>query len=292
MLALVLGSLGVAMTAAAAAAAAAVAAGTAVETPQAAGATPATAADAPVIIPCTPRKVDEAAPACSRVVIPDGLCAACPLRRVRADGGFVDCHHVYHVRAPACRAKLAEYAAANACDARRGALVAGWDAAPAHAVARLDYFVYSLCELGCDAVPTGATVGEYAARRNATLAGAAGGEDAAGLWNVRRGNAAAHFWYDVCKVFPRLGYFDRPPPHAARQAAAAADADAAGGGGVCGELAEWIESGDARNWAGRDDVNISAAAQTVIDDALWALQAHEEATWRRCVPMETAQGRI
>lgn len=256
---------------------------------QAAVAASSTADDEPDIAPCTPRKVDEAAPLCSRVVIPAGLCAACPLLPVRADGGFVDCHRVYNVSAPACRSALTAYSAANACDARRAGLLREWDADPAAAAARLDYFVYALCELGCDAVPTGAVAGEYEERRNATFEGAEGGAGAKGLWNVRRGNAAAHFVYDVCLVFPGLGYFALPPPCGVGQAEGA---KVFGDGGVCGELEEWMQSGDSRNWVAKDDVGISEAAQRAIEDALWALQAHDEGTWRRCVPMEAAQGRI
>lgn len=249
--------------------------------------------DAPALAPCTPRKVDEAAPNCTRVVIPGGLCAACALRPVRADGGFVDCERTYDVQAAACRGALRAYAAANACDPRRAALLRAWDAGDgAAASARLDYFVYALCELGCDAVPTGARAGEYAQRREATVRGARGGVGAQGLWNVRRGNAAAHFVYDVCVVFPRFAHFVLPLPCGARQERAAAARAAAGGGGVCAELRRWVDSADGRNWVARDDVNISAAAQAVIEDAMWALQAHHEQTWRRCVPMEAAQGRI
>jgi hypothetical protein len=228
--------------------------------------------------PCQEDKAGEAAPACEAIVIPDGLCKACPVRPTRKDGFFEDCRRVYDLTGATCRTRLEEYVAQNPCDTRRAELVARWDAA---SIERLDYFVYALCELGCDAIPESSKAEQYEARLNATLSGSTNKSEA--LWNVRRGNAPAHFWYDLCLVFPNFRYFAPPKPSWRGLKVRAP---------VCPELKQWIDSPDADNWVAKYDVNISPYAQLVIAEALRALQLSDEQTWKGCIPMETAQGRI
>lgn len=228
--------------------------------------------------PCQKDKKSEAAPACERVVIPDGFCNSCPVRPTRDDGNFADCTNVYDLTSDVCRTHLVQYIALNPCDTRRAELVARWDDA---SIERLDYFVYAMCELGCDSIPAGSTADQYKERLNATLMGSSNASET--LWNVRRGNSPAHFIYDVCLIFPNFTHFALPKP---------CDIKHKKWESVCPELREWVDSPDAENWVRKNDVNISPFAQEVITEAMWALQIYEEDVWKGCIPMEIAQSRI
>jgi hypothetical protein len=59
----------------------------------------------PSMNPCHGDKPAEAS-SCTRVEMPSGLCAACPLKPVAADGKFVNCAAIFDLDAPGARASL------------------------------------------------------------------------------------------------------------------------------------------------------------------------------------------
>jgi hypothetical protein len=133
----------------------------------------------PSMNPCHGDKPAEAS-SCTRVEMPSGLCAACPLKPVAADGKFVNCAAIFDLGAPGCKGKFEEYVKLNPCDARRKELVEKWDDGGKE---RLEYFAYALCEQCCDTVEKGSKVEEFAARSQLGT-----------LWTPGRGNGPAHIW--------------------------------------------------------------------------------------------------
>lgn len=215
--------------------------------------------------PCHGNKQDQAAPACGKVTMPSGFCLDCPLRPPRDDGNFVDCKRIYDLDAPGCKQRFEEYVAANACDSRRKELVEAWDDA---AKERLDYFVYSLCELTCDTIEKGSQPWEYDARN-------AEGR----LWSLGRGNGPSHFHYDVCAIFPNFQFWNLGTDHWDYPR-------------VCPMLQAWIDSPSSQGWPTSTDADMAPEIRRAISDGMWALEAHEYKTWMNCLALEAAQGRV
>jgi hypothetical protein len=221
----------------------------------------------PSMNPCHSNKYLEAAPSCERVQVPEGMCKTCPLRPPRDDGNFQNCAQIFDLDAPGCKEKFQQYVDMNPCDTRRKELVAKWDE---ESKTRLDYFAYAVCEQCCDVVEQGSKLEEYTKRN-----------EEARLWSLKRGNGPAHFYYDLCTLFPNFKFWALPSggdhydyPH------------------ICNDLTGWFESPASTNWIANADVQISAPVQGVLGDAVWALQCHDYAIWSRCVDLESKQKRV
>lgn len=217
--------------------------------------------------PCHPNKSGEGAAGCEAVVVPPGLCAACPLRAPLQDGNFEDCTRIFNLDAKGCRTKLREYVKLNPCDSRRAALVEKWDF---ESKRQLDYFAYSLCEQCCDTVPKGAKAEQYEERNKDGT-----------LWSLHRGNGPAHFVYDICTIFPNFKFFKLPW-----------GTDHYDYPRVCENLRGWLNSGAAENWITNFDVQITEPVQRALADSMMAFECHNRKTWLKCVDLESKQGRI
>lgn len=133
---------------------------------------------------------------------------------------------------------------------------------------QLDYMVYSLCEQCCDNMPRYANQGQYWWRKRAGK-----------LFDLTRGNAMAHFFYDLCTLFPNIKfmkskwmvdkyyYFD-----------------------VCKKMKQWTEGHE--NWKDLYEQDLDWVMKGVLSDAMIALQCGAEDTWMRCVGVEKKQKRI
>lgn len=216
--------------------------------------------------PCHENKPAEAAPACGGLTMPAGLCGACTLRPPLPSGDFADCTQIYDLDAPGCKGKLQEYVAANPCDTRRKELVEAWDA---DAKTRLDYFAYSMCEQCCDNIEAGSTIEEYDAR-------AAAGT----LWTLARGNGPAHFYYDICTIFPGFTHF-------------VSECEADGSQSrpqVCPVMKQWVD--DNPDWFGRQDISAGSVIDNAIEDGMYALTCGNRDQWTQCLDLEQKQNRV
>jgi hypothetical protein len=231
----------------------------------------AAAAAAVSMNPCHGSKQAEAAAACERVQMPSGLCRACPLRPPRPDGNFQDCARIYDLDAPGCKGKFEEYVKLNPCDTRRKELVGKWGKGGKE---RLDYFAYALCELTCDTIEKGSKLEEYEQRNKETR-----------LWSLKRGNGPAHLAYDVCTVFPSFKFWALPGPNGNIE-------DHYDYPKVCPLLQKWLGSDASKNWVAQTNVQVVPEITRAISDAMWALEAHDYKTWKRCLQLEATQKRV
>lgn len=222
----------------------------------------------PDVAPCHNNKPGEAAPSCTTLVVPQSLCRACPLRPALPDGNYASCTDIYDLTAPACRPAIRAYAAANPCDTRRAFQVDRWSAADRTS---LDYFIYAMCEMCCDAAQFGSRVEQYEERR-----------DSGRLWSAKRGNAAAHFFYDICTLYPSFQAFDLGEGECV---------DAPEGRSVCEDMREWV-SGPGKNWFGDNDVQIGPNIVDAIEDSMIAMSCSDQTIWSNCVTMEQLQNRV
>jgi hypothetical protein len=103
---------------------------------------------------------------CTHFAVPLGLCEVCKFDRVLSDGQFHDCSQIYNISGTTsnspCVAKIQEYVNLNPCDTPRADALSKFLGAQGAAKVDegrqvLDFFVYALCEGGCDCIPlTGA----------------------------------------------------------------------------------------------------------------------------------------
>ena len=86
------------------------------------------------------------------------MCSACQVGPYLSDGQYADCTRTWRPEAPACIAKMQEFVDLNPCDTyRKDALekYLGLQGPEKVEEGRLvmDFFLYSVCEGGCDCIP-------------------------------------------------------------------------------------------------------------------------------------------
>lgn len=141
--------------------------------------------------PCHSAKSVTSSASCSRVVVPPKLCKRCPLRAVARGGQFLKCSNIFDTSADGCLEAMEEYVELNECDGDRRKAVAAWKNGDNSGRSAVDYFLYSLCETCCDCAPPSTEQSDFRRLKNAHTV------DTPTLWSTRRGNCAAHAWYDV-----------------------------------------------------------------------------------------------
>jgi len=140
---------------------------------------------------------------CEAIVLPKGLCNACgvdvPLNATSLE--YAKCRFVTNLQPfaqepnAACVERLEAYVNLNACDQRRREDVACFQndtqvsclGLPMRRFrARLDYFLYSVCEQACDCLPQ---IDASVVTKQV---------------DVYRGNCQAHTLFDTCRVLPNI----------------------------------------------------------------------------------------
>jgi hypothetical protein len=91
--------------------------------------------------------------------------------------------------------------------------------------------------------------------------------------------------YDVCTVFPSFKFWALPGPDGNL-------VDHYDYPKVCPQLEAWLASGASANWIAQTDVQVVPEIKTAISDAMWALDAQEYETWKRCLNLESTQHRV
>lgn len=215
----------------------------------------------------------EKASPCTTVRIPWNLCPACKLKPFTGKGAFlnfngVNRYDIYDLSTPRCKNELRRYVRFNPCDTVRRNAVYSMNKKNSKLV--LIYFMYSLCETCCDCVPIGAKLGQYAQRKAANT-----------LINIARGNCAAHFIYDTCKIWPKAGQITglygkqlNLPQH-------------------CPDFKNWIDSPASNGWLTNNNVGgLTPKMKRAMTQLTNTARCREETLWKNCVRMESAQRRV
>jgi hypothetical protein len=97
---------------------------------------------------------------CTHFAVPLGLCEVCKFDHILHDGQFADCSRIFNISyaASACIERIQAYIALNPCDTQRADALdkfLGNQGVEKVEEGRqvLDFFVYALCEGGCDCIP-------------------------------------------------------------------------------------------------------------------------------------------
>lgn len=120
------------------------------------------------------------------------LCSNCHLKNWNKETGeFLNCKHIYDVKAPKCVIQMRKYVSKNPCDRKRTKKIEDID--NADNLDGLDHFLYSICETCCDCVHMGSKPSEHRARKRRGT-----------LFKSDRSNCPAHAAADMCKVWPNV----------------------------------------------------------------------------------------
>jgi len=142
---------------------------------------------------------------------------------------------------------------------------------------RLDYFLYSVCENGCDCIPQ-----VQADPMHPKI-------------DVHRGNCQAHTYYDVCKILPNIRLI---------QSADAATAMSSNNTSsivnqlpaVCPIITKWLKkSGDGPNFRHVPYTTVDPAVLYFLEQLVNAeelLDPNQTSLWNQCLALEVSQGRI
>lgn len=167
-----------------------------------------------------------------------------------------------------CRTKLQEYVDLNPCDTAHASAFQTMDN-DLESYKAIVYFLYSICEFCCDCIPIGATVDSFKSRK---LAGT--------LLSIKRGNCAAHFVADTCRIWPNVGEIRKRKR-------------VKGGDAWCGEFNTWRVSPFAENWGANDNVEgLTDRMVTAMTDLAKFAQCHKKRQWQDCARMEIAENKI
>lgn len=214
---------------------------------------------------------------CTTLRIPWNLCTACPLKpfSVKKGGvvnfGGVNRFDIYDLSSTRCRHMLNRYVEFNPCDDVRKDAVRDMDK-KGSAKRSVIYFMYSVCELCCDCVPIGSREEDYEKRKAEGT-----------LINIKRGNCAAHFFYDTCRVWPK----------SSKILGLQGNVSSNEGDGWCDDFRTWQFSPAAKGWLHNNNVGgITGDMAEAMESLLRVSNCGLKKTWTDCVRMERGQNRV
>lgn len=221
-----------------------------------------------------------AAPNCTVPRIPWNMCTACKLKPFTVNPGTnnvnfhgVNRFDIYNLSSPQCRKMIERYVAFNPCDTVRANALAKLDTDTGYRT--MIYFMYSVCETCCDCIPIGSRESQYEERKkNGTLI------------NIYRGNCAAHFYYDTCRIWPKArqitGLYGK-------RFNSSSNANFE----WCPDFKKWQFSPDAKQWIKNNQVNgVTWRMRRAMRHISIYGRCGEETQWKNCVKMELAQKRV
>ena len=165
---------------------------------------------------------------------------------------------------------MQRYVDANPCDQTRKKALANIDKLSRYKV--MIYFMYSVCETCCDCIPIGAREHQYEERKKSKP-----------LINIKRGNCAAHFHYDTCKIWPKARQITSLKGRAYKYSDKAQ---------WCPDFKTWQFSPYAKGWLRNDNVDgFTWKMRRAMNSLAAKTRCGQETQWKNCVKMERAQGR-
>lgn len=203
---------------------------------------------------------------CSSLKIPVGLCGRCHLGKLNHDGSFEQCDEAFDIDDD-CVDALNEYVNLNECDWQRREALDFFTSDPSVVWAqhKLDFFLYAICEEGCDCIPqSGADINQPE-------------------YDVHRGNCPAHAYYDICKLFPNIKLIHLM----------GTENDTGGLPDACPLLKDWLNSPASNNWLQNPDVELTGELEYFLERLSDATEvATDPVVWEYCFDVESKAGRI
>lgn len=208
---------------------------------------------------------------CTNVRIPPLLCSKCRLRPLDSPEKAAYKKDIIDFEKPGCLAEIEKYVRINPCDTTRAKFLAGYKNGDRFSYERIAQLMYTVCEQCCDMIPIGSKVKEFWKRRNAGT-----------LHTDTRGNGVAHYYYDICKLFPNATRFIRPNWKDIDNLAS-----------LCTAATNWMESDLSKNWPKNANAKgIPQYLRNALKMMANTLGCRGKQTWQDCVVEEQSIGRI
>lgn len=214
----------------------------------------------------------EVAANCSNIRIPPMMCPKCHLRPENPDGTFGTGvkKDIFDFDTPACIKQVENYVRINPCDTVRAQFLKDYKTSKL-AYAKMAQFMYTICEQCCDMIPIGSLPEEYEARLKSNT-----------LHTDTRGNGVAHFYFDICKLFPKVTRFIKPWWKTIDDMPK-----------LCPLAVYWMKSKYARGWPGiADGKGIPKDLQKAIGTLPKTFGCRKKRVWKDCIPQEQRNGRV
>lgn len=220
----------------------------------------------------------QAASGCRSVRLPPNMCTSCPLKPFSGSGPNLDFgddavnrFDIYNLSSAACQGAMRQYVEANPCDDKRARALKNIGKPFAQKV--WIYFMYSVCETCCDCIPIGARPNQYNWRKRRGR-----------LINVLRGNCAAHYFYDTCKIWPNAGRVVSTQDPDSRTPWVSP---------WCDDFRTWQFSPFAKGWLRNNRVNgTTYRMRRAMNMLMRSTACTNKRQWLDCLRMERAQGRV
>jgi hypothetical protein len=233
--------------------------------------------------PCQKDSNKQRSSSCQKITIPAGLCQVCGVNApITSTGEYLDCKRTSGLENAAmqtnqqCLSLMQNYVAKNPCDTARSTALNLYKSTTSATNRetgrqRLDYFLYSICENGCDCIPQiNARPWELSV-------------------DVHRGNCQAHAYYDICTVLPQIKLI---------RGEGTADDNVTALPAVCPLISNWfLTSGDGLDFLQKPFTPVVPAVEYFFNRLIEAEElligtANSNALWQECLFLETSQGRI
>jgi hypothetical protein len=231
-------------------------------------------------IPCQTSSNKAKSSACEKVTLPTGFCHACGVNApLTSAGNYVNCKYTSGFETIAtqtnqqCLALFENYVSTNPCDTARSTALNLFRSAVAatreDGRQQIDYFVYAVCENGCDCIPQ--------VNVNPSVLSI----------DPHRGNCQAHTYYDICRIFPQIKLV---------RGAATVDGDVTRLPAVCPLITSWFRQ-DGANFRSKPYTPVVPAVEYFVNrlveaEELIAGSASTNVLWNECLTVELAQKRI
>lgn len=208
---------------------------------------------------------------CTNIRLPPKLCSACSMRDFDENGVFQTDFKkdIFDYSSRECQKALRQYVKQNPCDEYHAKHFRRLQSS-AFSQRRTAIFLYAVCETCCDCIPVGSREEDYEFRKKNKM-----------LLDPYRGNCAAHFWYDTCKIWPKVENILSPREAMSKNKA------------VCPELKSWIHSSFSKGWLHNSHASgLSQNTIRVLSQILDRARCKQTKVWSRCARLEYAQKRV
>lgn len=207
---------------------------------------------------------------CTNVRIPPRMCGRCHLRPLNSAEKARYKKDIFDFETRECLAQLREYVRLNPCDTKRAHFLANYKT-NMFAYDRVAQFLYTVCEQCCDMIPIGSKRWEYWRRKKAGT-----------LHTDVRGNGVAHFYFDICKLFPKITRFIRPKWRLVE-----------GMPELCPPAVAWMESDLSDGWTQNANASgIAPALRRSLTVMAKTLGCRDRKLWQDCIVEEQSINRV
>ena len=223
--------------------------------------------------PCHPGEVqgEPGERGCDQISLPPGFCSSCKINDFDEYGRFSDCWVTMKLEEPTCISAMQEYVDMNPCDQNRANTLNDWlyGSGDVQQLGRLkmDWFMFSICEQGCDCIPM------------------INADRSTPAYDFSRGNCQAHAYYHICRLLPDI--------KKVKLADGSPDEDLSNLPHVCDSVTDWFNSPASEDWVEIPTTFIEPHVEDFLDGFMEAKQLSDlPEFWESCFDLEVAQRRI